>query len=365
MADETEQPQDNQGSEQPSAKPSKFKEGAAKSILAIGDWLDKPVKNKVDGYGYKNNGQMLQGRTSTAFNWAIDSIERPINEAANAFASGKIEDLYINVPLAMAGQLLKILDGLNNWIKNIERHPELGQIKDNGNITGNIPRPEKTDTQTQNLAKPERSDEPTKNLGNDGKTDNKTQNIPTPTKNSSLGQNVHNVSSTVSDVSSNTAKIADVTMKAAGLVAPVMPEAAAVAGVAATVKTVAQSGQQLGNEGQKLGNQLDPSISSPRQPQEPTISVSAQNQPEKPVAKPKISTAGLKLNEAANKISKTTISVKDNALANLSQSRATRDNSALLSKIGNILANMLHKNKPRTQQQNPGLTLGNRGMAMA
>ena len=37
----------------------------AKSIVGAGDWLDKPVENKVDGYAYKNNGQMIAGRTNT------------------------------------------------------------------------------------------------------------------------------------------------------------------------------------------------------------------------------------------------------------------------------------------------------------
>jgi len=59
-ADDREPPQSDGRSEgQEPSKGQKIKAGAAKAVLAVGNWLDSPVKNKVKDYGYKNNGQRL------------------------------------------------------------------------------------------------------------------------------------------------------------------------------------------------------------------------------------------------------------------------------------------------------------------
>ena len=91
---------------------SPSKEELGKSGNTLADRLDEPVRNN------ETHGQRMARRAATAGKWFVETtIEKPFEILGKKIEDGKIEDFPIELALAMGEQLLKVLDGINNWIK--------------------------------------------------------------------------------------------------------------------------------------------------------------------------------------------------------------------------------------------------------
>lgn len=118
-----------------------------KTIDAIEDWKNKPVRNG------ETRGQKWERRLKKFGSWGVETaIERPLQEFGKAIQSGNVEEVFIQVPLAVGEQLLKVLDWLNEWIAGWDFSYE-SEI-DKALREGNAQRKTGEDEKTKNLPAP-------------------------------------------------------------------------------------------------------------------------------------------------------------------------------------------------------------------